>query len=90
MGLIKWVIILATVIETSIKYDESKSNIPTVIVDLMAGSIVSSLVVLFLWPKYLYKEKFAYFVYPDKKIQHFLIKFFVIRKKNAEIKASRK
>ena len=89
MAVIKWVIVLATVIETTVKYNEIKLNVSTAIVDLLLGTIISSVVILFLWPKYLYKEKWKYFVYPDRKIQHFLIKLFVVRKKRAEIEAQK-
>ena len=89
MAMIKWIIIIVTVIETSVKYDKLETKVKTIVIDLLGGTIISSLVILLLWPKYLYAEKFDFFVYPDRKIQLFLIKFFIIRKKNADIKAAR-
>lgn len=56
------------------------------VIDLILVGIASFFVVFVLWPKYLYREKWRYFIFPDRRIQFFLIKLFVTRAKNRELK----
>ncbi|MEO5331085.1 MAG: hypothetical protein H7839_03615 [Magnetococcus sp. YQC-5] len=78
MALVKWVIVLATFLDTIIEYERSKQSKVSIVglfFSFIASGLLSIFAVLIFWPRDLFDNKTDYFLFPDKRMQCFLMDY---------------
>ena len=74
MASIKWVNMMFTFVDTVIEHEKNnkaKPHLAGFVFGLIVGGLISSVIVLALWPVALFEDKINYFIFPDKFMQGF-------------------